>query len=128
MTKWKRTNNTMFCPFSFGHCIVCPFSFGHCIVCSFVLFLLVIVLFVLFHLVIALFVLFLLANVLSVLLYTDSDYSFAIFKLFLVRWEAVDHFVDIGGNVHYQCLNFLFIRKQKMTPEFQMKCLSWFTY
>jgi hypothetical protein len=74
-----------FCPISLGHCVVCPSSFGHCVVCPFVLFLL--------------------AIVLSVLRFTDSDYTFGIFKLFLrhnkgdvgiVLFCFVFHFIDTG--------------------------------
>jgi hypothetical protein len=74
-----------FCPISLGHCVVCSSSFGHCVVCPFVLFLL--------------------AIVLSVLRFTDSDYTFGIFKLFLrhnkgdvgiVLFCFVFHFIDTG--------------------------------
>jgi len=47
------------------------------------------------------FVLFLLAIVLSVLLpFTDSDYLFGIFKLFLYRWESYNVFIQIEYNMY----------------------------
>ena len=59
------TRSLVLCVCFVDRCLsFCTFSFGHCVVCPFVLFLLVIVLSVLFR-------------------YTDSDYPFGIFKLFL---------------------------------------------